>query len=67
MFANHYNIVIVGAGPAGLMAGIESYNPSRKIMILEKMPRSALKLRISGKGRCNITNDASLEEFLSSL
>jgi len=46
------------------MAGIESYNPSRKIMILEKMPRSALKLRISGKGRCNITNDALLEEFL---
>jgi predicted flavoprotein YhiN len=29
------------------------------------MPRPALKLRISGKGRCNITNDASLEEFLS--
>ena len=65
MFENHYDIVIVGAGPAGLMAGIESYTPSRKILILEKMPRPALKLRISGKGRCNITNDASLEEFLS--
>ena len=65
MFLNHYDIVIVGAGPAGLMAGIESFNPSRKIVILEKMPRPALKLRISGKGRCNITNDASLEEFLS--
>ena len=65
MFANHYDVVIVGAGPAGLIAGIESYNPSRKIVILEKMPRPALKLRISGRGRCNITNDASLDEFLS--
>jgi predicted Rossmann fold flavoprotein len=64
MFENHYDIVIIGAGPAGLMAGIESYKPSRKILILEKMLRPALKLRISGKGRCNITNDASLEEFL---
>jgi predicted Rossmann fold flavoprotein len=64
MFLNHYDIVIIGAGPAGLMAGIESYQPSKKILILEKMPRPALKLRISGKGRCNITNDASLEEFL---
>ena len=64
MFEKHYDIVIIGAGPAGLMAGIESYKPSRKILILEKMPRPALKLRISGKGRCNITNDASLEEFL---
>lgn len=65
MFEKHYDIVIVGAGPAGLMACIESYKPSRKIVILEKMPRPALKLRISGKGRCNITNDASLDEFLS--
>ncbi|HJX30697.1 MAG TPA: NAD(P)/FAD-dependent oxidoreductase [Thermodesulfobacteriota bacterium] len=65
MFEKHYDIVIIGAGPAGLVAGIESYTPSRKILILEKMPRPALKLRISGKGRCNITNDASLEEFLS--
>ena len=65
MFANHYDVVIVGAGPAGLIAGIESYKSLRKIVILEKMPRPALKLRISGKGRCNITNDASLEEFLS--
>ena len=65
MFADHYDIVIIGAGPAGLMAGIEGYAPSRKILILEKMPRPALKLRISGKGRCNITNNAPLEEFLS--
>jgi len=60
-----YDLIIVGAGPAGLMAAIQSYKPSFKILILEKMPKPALKLRISGKGRGNITNSASLDEFIS--
>jgi len=46
------------------MAAIECYKPKRKIMILERMPRPALKLRMSGKGRCNITNDAELSDFI---
>ncbi len=64
---NHdrYDIIVIGAGPAGLIAAIESFVPSRKILILEKMPRPALKLRISGKGRCNITNAANINDFLS--
>ena len=62
---SHYDLVIVGSGPAGLIAAIESYHPSQKTIILEKMPRAALKLRISGKGRCNITNDTELNEFIS--
>jgi predicted Rossmann fold flavoprotein len=65
MKINYYDLVIVGSGPAGLIAAIESHHPSKKIVILEKMPRAALKLRISGKGRCNITNDAGLSEFIS--
>ncbi len=65
MFQNKYDIIVIGAGPAGLIAAIESYEPSKKIVILEKMPNPALKLKISGKGRCNITNDADLKEFIS--
>ena len=65
MFQRVYDLIIVGAGPAGLMAAIQSYKPSLKILILEKMPKPALKLRISGKGRGNITNSASLDEFIS--
>ncbi len=65
MFQNQYDIVIIGAGPAGLMAAIESYKFSKKILILEKMHTPALKLKISGKGRCNITNDAGLGDFIS--
>lgn len=65
MFHNKYDIIIIGAGPAGLMAAVESYDPTKEIVILEKMPNPALKLKISGKGRCNITNDADLKEFIS--
>lgn len=60
-----YEIIIIGAGPAGLMAAIESYKPSRKILVLEQMPKPALKLKMSGKGRCNITNSADLNDFIS--
>ena len=65
MLQNQYNIIIIGAGPAGLIAAIESCKSSKKILILEKMYTPALKLKISGKGRCNITNDAELEDFIS--
>jgi predicted Rossmann fold flavoprotein len=65
MVVTHYDLIIIGAGPAGLLAAIESHQPSRKTVVLEKMPKPALKLGISGKGRCNITNDASREEFIS--
>ena len=65
MLQNQYDIVIIGAGPAGLMMAIESYKSSEEILILEKMHTPALKLKISGKGRCNITNDAVLEDFIS--
>lgn len=62
---NQYDIVIIGAGPAGLMTAIESFRPNKNILILEKKYKPALKLRISGKGRCNITNDANFDEFIS--
>ncbi|PID57810.1 aminoacetone oxidase family FAD-binding enzyme [candidate division KSB3 bacterium] len=59
-----YDVIIIGAGPAGLIAAIESVVPSRRILILDKMSKPALKLRLSGKGRCNITNAADLKEFI---
>lgn len=62
---SYYDIIIIGAGPAGLLTAIESYEPSKKILILEKMHKPALKLLISGKGRCNITNSARLQDFIS--
>lgn len=65
MLLTHYDLIVVGAGPAGLMAALESRLAFKNAVVLEKMPRPALKLGISGKGRCNITNDAGLEEFIA--
>ncbi len=64
MLPKHCHLVIIGAGPAGLMAAIQAYKPGHKILLLEKMPKPAIKLRMTGKGRCNITNNAPLNEFL---
>ena len=65
MLESHYNTVIIGAGPAGLMAAVEAYNPKHSIVLLEKMHKTGIKLRISGKGRCNITNEEGMQSFLN--
>jgi len=58
-------IVVVGAGPAGLMAaGQAAETGASPVLVIEKMPQPALKLRITGKGRCNLTNIASLPDFI---
>ena len=58
-------IIVVGGGAAGLMAAGIAAEGGRDVLILEKMATPARKLRITGKGRCNLTNDAPLPEFLS--
>ncbi len=60
-----YDTIIIGAGPAGMMTAIENFRPNKNTLILEKKFKPGLKLRISGKGRCNITNDANFDEFIS--
>ena len=65
MLESHYNTLVIGAGPAGMMAAVEAYNPDHSIVLLEKMHKTGIKLRISGKGRCNITNEESMESFLN--
>ncbi|MBQ7740970.1 MAG: NAD(P)/FAD-dependent oxidoreductase [Eubacterium sp.] len=49
-------VVIIGGGAAGLIAGAESAKRGNDTVILEKMPRPARKMMITGKGRCNVTN-----------
>ncbi|NLE45734.1 MAG: NAD(P)/FAD-dependent oxidoreductase [Chloroflexi bacterium] len=57
-------IVVVGAGPAGLMAAGQAAMQGAPTLLIEKMERPARKLRITGKGRCNITNVAPLNSFI---
>ena len=57
-------ILIIGAGAAGLMAAIFAGRAGAAVTVLEKNEKPGKKLYITGKGRCNVTNDCTLEEFL---
>ena len=57
-------VVVIGGGPAGLMAAGQAAQCGAEAVLLEKGPRLARKLRISGKGRGNLTNTADLPEFI---
>lgn len=58
------DIVIIGGGPAGMMAAIAAAEEGASVCLLEPNERLGKKLNITGKGRCNLTNDCDLEEFL---
>lgn len=58
-----FDVIVVGAGPAGLLAAGSASEAGGRVLVLEKMKQEGRKLLITGKGRCNITNDASADEF----
>ena len=60
-------IVVVGGGAAGLMAAGRAGELGARVLLLEKTPRLGNKLRITGKGRCNLTNECSIADFVSHL
>lgn len=57
-------IVVVGGGPAGMMAAIRASQLQQDVILVEKNPLLGKKLLLSGKGRCNLTNLCNLESFL---
>lgn len=62
-----YDVVIVGAGAAGLMAAVSALEHGHKVLLVEKMRYAGKKLLITGKGRCNITNACDKQEFLKNI
>jgi predicted Rossmann fold flavoprotein len=62
-----YDIVIVGAGPAGLMSAISAatHNPEIKISVVESGKKPARKLLLTGKGQCNLTHTGTINELLT--
>jgi predicted Rossmann fold flavoprotein len=57
MITNEFHVAVIGGGPAGLMAAIGAAEKGARVIILEKNKNCGKKLLITGKGRCNITND----------
>ncbi|MBE0431919.1 NAD(P)/FAD-dependent oxidoreductase [candidate division WOR-3 bacterium] len=57
-------IIVIGAGPSGMMAAGRAAEHGCRVLLLEKMERLGSKLAITGKGRCNITNMEEMESFL---
>jgi predicted Rossmann fold flavoprotein len=59
----NYDVIVIGGGAAGLIAAGRAAELGAKVLLLEKMERVGRKLLITGKGRCNITNDAPQSEY----
>jgi len=59
-----HQVIVIGGGPAGLMAAGQAAATGAETLLLEKMSHPGRKLLITGKGRCNLSNVAPLEEFI---
>ncbi len=64
---NADRVIVVGAGPAGMMAAIKAAENGAEVVLLEKMNRPGKKMLITGKGRCNITNVADKQELIRNI
>ena len=60
-------VVIIGGGAAGMMAAIYASDGGARVTLIEKGNACGRKLRITGKGRCNVTNDSALSELLQNI
>ena len=59
-----YDVIVIGGGPAGLMAAGQAALAGKKVLLIEKMENPGIKLLLTGKGRCNISNTAPIEQAL---
>lgn len=62
---NNYDVIVIGAGAAGLMAAGTAAAQGKKTLVLERNDRPAKKVLITGKGRCNVTNNCTQDHFIS--
>ena len=58
-------VIVIGGGPAGMMAAITATENGNTVILIEKMERLGRKLLITGKGRCNVTSSLPIEEFIT--
>ena len=60
-------VIVIGGGPAGMIAAITSAKESNEVILLEKNKMLGKKLLITGKGRCNITSSLEMDEFIKNI
>ena len=63
----NFDGIVIGGGPAGMFAAITAAEQGKKVLLLERNDRLGKKLLITGKGRCNVTNDCSAEDILKNV
>jgi Predicted flavoproteins len=61
--ANKYDVIVVGGGAAGMIAAGRAAECGKSVLLLEKNRRMGMKLKLTGNGRCNVTNMAPLNTF----
>ena len=62
-----YDVIVIGGGPAGMFAAITAARRGLRVLLLERNDRLGKKLLITGKGRCNVTNDCDEQEVLRNI
>lgn len=61
------HVIIIGGGAAGMLAAVHASYQGARVTLIERNARLGVKVRITGKGRCNVTNDCDREEFLKNV
>ena len=61
------DVIVIGGGPAGMFAAITAAERGKRVLLLERNDRLGKKLLITGKGRCNVTNDCDEQEVLKNI
>ena len=61
------DVIIIGGGAAGCIAAVHAARFGKSVIVFEKNERIGRKLRITGKGRCNVTNNSSMEEHMKNI
>ena len=64
---NGYDLIVIGAGAAGMMAAGTAAEEGARVLLLEKNARPGRKLMITGKGRCNVTNHCAPQEVIANV